>query len=135
MDHLSNPLFLLENDFSLQINHLLAANNLLSRVPDIVSNLSNLTRLDFSNNSINLVCDAITSLMSLTHLYLRNNEITDNDLPKDMIGLRNLHTLNLSGNHLTRFPAQLLDISSMRNLFLVPTTSMRSQAASTGLED
>lgn len=101
-----------------EINHLLAANNLLSRVPDIVSNLSNLTRLDFSNNSINLVCDAITSLMSLTHLYLRNNEITDNDLPKDMIGLRNLHTLNLSGNHLTRFPAQLLDISSMRNLFL-----------------
>jgi len=101
-----------------KINHLLATNNLITTVPDIVSHLSNLTRLDFSNNSIKLVCDAITSLSSLTHLYLRNNLITDNDLPKDMIGMRSLRTLNLSGNRLTSFPPQILDISSLRNLFL-----------------
>jgi len=101
-----------------KINNLVVTNNLLSAVPDIVSNLTNLTRLDFSNNSIKLVCDAITSLRSLTHLYLRNNLITENDLPKDMIGMRSLHTLNLSGNRLTCLPPQLLDISSLRNLFL-----------------
>lgn len=101
-----------------KINHLIVANNLLSTVPDIVSNLSNLTRLDFSNNSITLVCDAITSLPSLTHLILRNNLITDNDLPKDMIGMKSLRTLNLSGNRLSCLPPQLLDISSLRNLYL-----------------
>jgi len=101
-----------------KINQLLVTNNHLSTVPDIVSNLTNLTRLDFSNNSIKLVCDAITSLNSLTHLYLRNNIIADNDLPKDMIGMRSLRTLNLSGNRLTCVPPQLLDISSLRNLFL-----------------
>eukprot|EP00092_Neocalanus_flemingeri_P032896 GFUD01035778.1.p1 GENE.GFUD01035778.1~~GFUD01035778.1.p1 ORF type:complete len:398 (-),score=89.49 GFUD01035778.1:248-1390(-) len=101
-----------------KITNLLVTNNHLSTVPDIVSHLSNLTRLDFSNNHIKLVCDAITGLASLTHLYLRNNLITDNDLPKDMIGMRSLRTLNLSGNRLTCLPPQLLDISSLRNLFL-----------------
>eukprot|EP00092_Neocalanus_flemingeri_P025324 GFUD01027459.1.p1 GENE.GFUD01027459.1~~GFUD01027459.1.p1 ORF type:complete len:396 (+),score=86.26 GFUD01027459.1:54-1190(+) len=101
-----------------KITNLLVTNNHLSTVPDIVSHLTNLTRLDFSNNHIKLVCDAITGLASLTHLYLRNNLITDNDLPKDMIGMRSLRTLNLSGNRLTCLPPQLLDISSLRNLFL-----------------
>ena len=96
----------------------MASNNLLTAVPHIISSLSNLTHVDFSNNSIQVVCDAITSLHSLTHLYLRNNLITDNDLPKDMIEMRNLQTLNLSGNRLTCVPPQLLDLSSLRNLFL-----------------
>jgi len=101
-----------------KVNHLAVTHNLLSSVPDIISNLSNLTHLDFSNNSITLVCDAITSLPSLTHLYLRNNLITDNDLPKDMIAMTNLRTLNLSGNRLSCVPPQILDIISLRNLFL-----------------
>jgi len=102
----------------LKIQQLLVTNNRLSSIPDVVSRLKNLTRLDLSNNSISLVCDAVTEMTSLTHLYLRNNQITDNDLPKDMIGLRSLRTLNLSGNRLTCLPPQLLDIVSLRNLFL-----------------
>lgn len=112
---------IIEEDSSLshlKIQHLLVANNRLSSVPDVVSRLKNITRLDFSNNSISLVCDAITQMASLTHLYLRNNQITDNDLPKDMIGLKSLRTLNLSGNRLTCLPPQVLDIVSLRNLFL-----------------
>jgi len=101
-----------------KINHLVVANNLLSTVPDIVASFSNLTRLDFSNNSIQLVCDSITNLTSLTHLILRNNHIADNDLPKDMIAMKNLRTVNLSGNRLTCVPPQLLDIVSLRNLYL-----------------
>lgn len=106
------------NDTHKKINHLLVAHNLLTSVPDIVSNLTHLTRLDFSNNSITFVCDAITSLPSLTHLLLRNNRITDDDLPKDMIGMKSLRTINLSGNNLTCVPPQLLDVSSLRNLYL-----------------
>merc|ERR1719154_175459 len=58
------------------------------------------------------------SCKKINHLLATNNLITDNDLPKDMIGMRSLRTLNLSGNRLTSFPPQILDISSLRNLFL-----------------
>jgi len=106
------------NDKQKKINHLIVANNLISLVPSIVSNLSNLTRLDFSNNFISGVSDAITTLNNLTHLLLRNNQISNNDLPKDMRGMRSLRTLNLSGNRLTHFPPQLLEITALRNLYL-----------------
>jgi len=101
-----------------RIQHLAATNNRLGSVPDVLACLSNITRLDLSNNCITTVCDAITTLASLTHLYLRNNRIQNEDLPKDMIGLRNLRTLNLSGNRLDSLPQQILDIASLRNLFL-----------------
>jgi len=102
----------------LKIKQLFATNNQLSSVPDVISNLKNITRLDLSNNVITHVCDDITTLTHLTHLYLRNNQITENNLPKDMIGLTNLRTLNLSGNQLTCVPHQVLDIVSLRSLFL-----------------
>jgi len=98
--------------------HLAATNNRLGAVPDVLACLKNITRLDLSNNFITTVCDAITTLTSLTHLYLRNNMIQNEDLPKDMIGLRSLRTLNLSGNRLDTLPPQILDIVSLRNLFL-----------------
>jgi len=106
------------SEHHIKIQQLLVANNQLTSVPDIISSLKNLIRLDLSNNSIRHVCDGITSLTNLTHLYLRNNQITNNDLPKDMIGLTNLRTLNLSGNLITCLPPQVLDIVSLRNLFL-----------------
>jgi len=102
----------------LKIKQLFVTNNQLSSVPDVISNLRNITRLDLSNNLITHVCDAITTLTHLTHLYLRNNQITENNLPKDMIGLTNLRTLNLSGNQLSCLPLQVLDIVSLRSLFL-----------------
>jgi len=102
----------------LKVVHLAATNNRLGAVPDVLACLINITRLDLSNNSITTVCDAMTSLKSLTHLYLRNNMIKNEDLPKDMRGLRNLRTLNLSGNRLDSLPPQILDIISLRNLFL-----------------
>lgn len=107
-----------ENNSEQKINYLIVTNNQVSLIPSIVSHLTNLTHLDFSNNSISAVSDAITTISSLTHLLLRNNRITDNDLPKDMIGMKNLRTLNLSGNRLTTLPPQLLDISSLRSLYL-----------------
>jgi len=101
-----------------KIEHLLATNNCLQTVPDVVSSLTHLTRLDLSNNMLKSVCDAVTELHGLTHLYLRNNLLTEDTLPKDMRGLRSIRTLNLSGNRLTCLPQQVLDIVSLRNLFL-----------------
>jgi len=101
-----------------KIRQLMVTNNRLQILPDVVSHLIHLTKLDLSNNRLSSVCDAICELSGLTHLYLRNNLLTENTLPKDMIGLRSIRTLNLSGNRITCLPQQVLDLVSLRNLFL-----------------
>jgi len=101
-----------------QISHLKLCNNLLREIPEIFSNLTNLQNIDLSNNAIKKVSDAIIHMTGLTHLILRNNQIEDEDLPKDLISLKNLRTVNLSGNQLTCVPPQLFDLASLRNLFL-----------------
>jgi len=101
-----------------QITHLKLANNLLREIPEIFSNLTNLQNIDLSNNNIKKVSDSIIHLTGLTHLILRNNQIEEDDLPKDMISMKSLRTVNLSGNQLTCVPPQLFDLCSLRNLFL-----------------
>jgi len=101
-----------------QVTHLKLANNVLSEVPELLSSLCNLVNLDLSNNNITKVSESLATLSSLTHLQLRNNQLDENGLPKDMIGMRSLRTLNLSGNRLTCVPQQLFDLTSLRNLFL-----------------
>jgi len=105
-----------------QITHLKLCSNQLREVPDILGSLTKLVSLDLSNNSITQVSDAVGSLTNLTQLILRNNQLDEGGLPKDMIGLRHLRTLNLSGNQLTCVPPQLFDLSSLRNLFLGANT-------------
>jgi len=101
-----------------QVTHLNLSNNRLQHVPDIISSLSNLIRLDLSNNSLTQITHTVGTLSALTHLILKNNQLTEEGLPKDMIEMRSLRTLNLAGNRLTCVPPQLLDIISLRNLFL-----------------
>lgn len=108
----------IEKKYNQKIEQLLVSNNRLHSVPDVVSSLRHLTRLDLSNNMLTSVCDAVTELQGLTHLYLRNNMLTEDSIPKDLIGLKNIRTLNMSGNRLTCLPHQVLDLVSLRNLFL-----------------
>lgn len=101
-----------------QVTHLKLDSNLLRDIPDILGSLISLTCLDLSNNLISQVGDSIIHLTGLNKLILRNNELTEDGLPKDMIALRSLRTLNLSGNRLACVPPQLLDLTGLRNLFL-----------------
>jgi Leucine-rich repeat (LRR) protein len=101
-----------------QVTHLNLCNNILEEVPDILASLTNLQRLDISNNSLTKVSHNIARLSSLTHLILKNNQLTEEGLPKDMIEMKSLRTLNLSGNKLTCIPPQLFDLACLRNLFL-----------------
>lgn len=101
-----------------QVTHLNLCNNAIEEIPEMLASLTNLQRLDVSNNQLTKISHNIATLSSLTHLILKNNQLTENGLPKDMIEMKSLRTLNLSGNQLTSIPPQVLDLVSLRNLFL-----------------
>ncbi|WP_200817706.1 leucine-rich repeat domain-containing protein, partial [Calothrix rhizosoleniae] len=50
--------------------------NQLTRVPDAISQLQNLTCLDLSGNRLTRVPDAISQLQNLTSLSLNSNRLT-----------------------------------------------------------
>lgn len=101
-----------------QVTHLNLSNNILEEIPEILASLTNLQKLDVSNNRLIKVSHNIAHLSSLTQLILKNNQLSEEGLPKDMLEMRSLRTLNLSGNELTCIPPQLFDLASLRNLFL-----------------
>jgi len=116
--NITNMVTLDEPSIFLQLTHLNLSNNLLEEVPSILGNLASLTKLDLGNNNLHQVPDSITNLVGLNSLVLKNNRLDESGLPKDMIGMKSLKTLNLSGNQLTCIPPQILDIVGLRNLFL-----------------
>lgn len=99
------------------IDTLLLYHNNLSFFPDNASKFTNLRSLDLSNNRITHLPQAITNF-PLSTLIARNNLLTAESLPKDMSNLKNLKVFNLSGNQLEQFPIQILDIPTLKYLYL-----------------
>ena len=62
--------------------------------------------------------DSLTNLVNMTHMILTDNLLTEYDLPKSMSMMTKLRTLNMSGNQLEIIPPQILEITSLRSLFL-----------------
>ena len=65
-------------------------------MPDHVSVLRNLKKLDLSGNYLTIFPEAILELTELTKLYLSNNQL--HTLPKSLRKLAKLVTLNLISN-------------------------------------
>lgn len=108
------------NDFNKKpenIDTLLLYYNNLSSFPPNASKFTNLRLIDLSNNRLTHLPQAITTF-PLTTLIARNNLLTVQSLPKDMSGLKNLKVFNLSGNQLDQFPMQVLDITTLKYLYL-----------------
>lgn len=92
--------------------------NMLLTLPFEIVRFSKLKSLDLSNNSLTHINDFLLQLPELQALYLKNNNLNDDGLPKDLTVLTNLRELNISGNHLTRFPNQLYEMHNLRYLYL-----------------
>lgn len=99
------------------LNALHLNNNALTRLPGAVGSLPRLTRLEARFNNFDDSERLHQQLQPLRHLEwldLSHNRLESFDLG----GLSRLQTLDLRGNHLVRWPAQVLNTPTLRTLNL-----------------
>ena len=97
---------------------ILLKNNNLSFLPDSLAFFRNLRCLDVSANGISYLPDSLLLLENLTSLVAKNNIITDAGIPKDLGSCKSLKEVNFSGNCLTRFHNQFLELDNLRFLYI-----------------
>ncbi|KAL4715833.1 hypothetical protein ACJJTC_006412 [Scirpophaga incertulas] len=107
-----------EKDCAKSYEIILLYNNRLRTLPEIMNRFSNLKILDVSNNQLTVLPDVLKSC-PLTTLIAKHNRLTNESLPKCFYSAKTtLRELNLSGNQLTNFPEQALEIPSLKYLYL-----------------
>jgi Leucine-rich repeat (LRR) protein len=82
----------------------------ITLTPQTVSNLAEMTRLNFldlSNNPLGLAPD-VSQMIDLTRLELKNCSLTE--LPAGLLQLKSLETADLSGNAITAIPHDILEL-------------------------
>jgi len=100
-----------------QVDTLLLSQNLLTTLPASISRFTSLNSLDISNCGLIRLPDFWADC-PLTCLIAKHNNLTNEGLAKDFENLASLRELNLSGNRLTEFPDQILDLPGLRYLYL-----------------
>jgi Leucine-rich repeat (LRR) protein len=102
-----------------EIETIICYNNQLSSLPVSLIKFNNLSTLDISNNNLTSLNDEVFIQCPLKSLIAKNNLLTNESLPKTFVSKSNqLREVNLSGNQLTHFPAQLLSLKSIRYLYI-----------------
>ena len=91
--------FIVENN---HIVGLVLTNKGLSSLPEIITKMTWLKRLDLSSNQLTSLPDTIGNLESLKELYLASNKLTS--LPDSIGNLTSLEELNLRENKLSSIP-------------------------------
>lgn len=96
-------------------------NNHLSSLPLSMMKFTNLRVLDVSNNYLSSLDFEVFLHCPLKTLIAKNNLLTNSSLPKSFASKASsgqLRELNLSGNQLTHFPDQVLELKSIKYLYL-----------------
>lgn len=111
-----------------EIETVILYNNHLTSLPLSLLKFKNLHTLDVSNNNLASLNDEVFLFCPLRTLIAKNNLLTNESLPKTFLSkssssaashkLGQLRELNLSGNMLTRFPHQVLELHSIKYLYL-----------------
>ncbi|VVC97459.1 unnamed protein product [Leptidea sinapis] len=92
--------------------------NRIKSVPLNLNRFTNLKILDVSNNGLAVLPDALR-FCPLTSLIAKHNQLENESLPKSFFSAKSsLRELNLSGNKLKFFPEQILELASLRYLYL-----------------
>ena len=92
-------------------------NNELTRLPEGIGSLENLTRLEAAHNRLQDEEGLSRQLQSLAHLEWL--DLSYNRLDTfDLTGMSELQTLNLRGNRLVRWPTRVLTTPTLRTLNL-----------------
>jgi Leucine-rich repeat (LRR) protein len=101
------------------IESVILYNNQLPSLPLSLVKFSNLHLLDVSNNFLTTLNIEVFIHCPLRTLIAKNNLLTNDSLPKTfMAKAGQLRELNLSGNQLTHFPDQVLELKSIKYLYL-----------------
>lgn len=107
-----------EKDCAQNYEICLLYNNRIKALPETLNRFTNLKILDVSNNRLTVLPD-IFKYCPLTTLTAKHNQLSNDSLPKSFHNATNsLRELNLSGNQLNVFPEQVLQLSSLKYLYL-----------------
>lgn len=107
-----------EKNCAANFETILLYNNRIKALPRALNQFSNLKILDISNNRLTIFPDVLQNC-ALTSLIAKHNNLTNESLPKSLFSSKSsLKEINLSGNQLNYFPEQLLELSSLRYLYL-----------------
>ncbi len=88
----------------------------LTKIPEAIAKLTNLTQLYLSSNQITEIPEAIANLTNLTQLYLSYNQITE--IPEAIAKLTNLTQLVLFKNQITQIPEAIESLPKLEKLDL-----------------
>lgn len=80
----------------------------ISKIPDSISNLINLTYFNIRDNCVKEIPKALFTLSNLEILCLEINEIEN--IPKEINNLKNITYISLGNNNIKEIPDSLLEI-------------------------
>ncbi|XP_015436332.1 PREDICTED: leucine-rich repeat-containing protein 58 [Dufourea novaeangliae] len=99
------------------VDTLLLHRNRLTSIPRSIVRFTNLNSLSISNCRLRQLPDFLGDC-PLSCLVAKQNNLTNDSLPKSFENLSGLRELNLSGNRLTDFPEQVLELTEIKYLYL-----------------
>lgn len=91
--------------------------NKIEMIPDQISNLKKLTRLNIANNKVRTISEQIANLRKLSYLDLSNNDLTE--VSEKIANMESLRDLKLDNNPFELLPPEIVarGIDSIRNFF------------------
>lgn len=103
-----------------EIETVLLNHNFIATIEsNTLARFTNLHILDLSSNGLTRLPQDLLQICPLTKLILKNNLLMNSALPKCFKSANNrLVELNLSGNLLTHFPDAVLEVNTLKYLYL-----------------
>jgi len=99
------------------LQELYLRHNKITKISESIKNLKMLKRLDLGNNNLTFIYPkSIENLVSLKHLRLSHNQITD--LPESIGYLNSIQLIELNNNPLTSLPETMVNLKSLKFLYL-----------------
>lgn len=107
----------MEKKHAENVDTILLYHNTINILPLNMNKFKNLKVLDVSSNGLTQLPDTLAEC-PLRSLIAKNNNLDSDSFPKSFGTFVNLKELNVSGNNLTSFPEQILEVTSLKYLYL-----------------